>query len=705
MKYRVRSLATGSILAAFAATASAAGFSLTEASIADIRKVLDAGAISSVELTALYLNRIDAYDHHGPRLNSVIVPNESALEDAARADAQRASGSPVGPLSGVTFTVKDSYKVKGLTVAAGSPAFATLVANENAFTVQRILDAGGILLGKTNMPPLANGGMQRGVYGRAESPYNAQFLTAAWASGSSNGSATATAASFATFGMGEETVSSGRSPASNNGLVAYTPSRGLISIRGNWPLFPLRDVVVPHTRTVGDLFAVLDQVVATDPRTDGDFWRNQKVVRLPVVESVRPATFNQLADRNALRGKRIAVPTMYLGKDSTLSNPITVRPSILALWEKAAADLRALGATVVEVDFKPMHDYDADRPGTRAADEAGFMPKGWWFRFGPGAPRNIEMFDLVPHAYEEFLRSCKDPRFPSWAVVDAAQVFPDPPGSVEARGKGLPHGYEDTKAEILDGLKPPESLPGYRQALLGVEKLRKVLFEDWLRSNGFDAVVFPANADVGRSNADVDEHAYDDANRNGVRFSNMNHAIRHLGIPSVSVPMGTMVDTGMPVNLTFVGPAYADNTLLAYAFAYEQATHHRHAPLRVPALADESFVYDPASTIAPSMRAEKQPPVIEVQPDIEVIGQGHAARLRFRGSAKDASGIAVVRVYLNGHRILLTDAGEWQAEVPAIRLQELGNPGDREVKVLVLARDRLGNASARRMPMALPALP
>ncbi len=81
-----------------------------------------------------------------------------------------------------------------------------------------------MLLGKTNMPPLANGGMQRGVYGRAESPYNAEFLTAAWASGSSNGSGTSTAANLAAFGMGEETVSSGRSPASNNALVAYTPS-------------------------------------------------------------------------------------------------------------------------------------------------------------------------------------------------------------------------------------------------------------------------------------------------------------------------------------------------------------------------------------------------------------------------------------------------------------------------------------------------
>jgi amidase len=121
------------------------------------------------------------------------------------------------------------------------------------------------------MPPMAAGGMQRGVYGRAESPYNVNYLTAAFASGSSNGSATATGASFGLFGMGEETISSGRSPASNNGLVTYTPSRGVISIRGNWPLFPTCDTVAPHTRTVDDMFTILDVIVAKDTNTVGDF--------------------------------------------------------------------------------------------------------------------------------------------------------------------------------------------------------------------------------------------------------------------------------------------------------------------------------------------------------------------------------------------------------------------------------------------------
>ena len=178
-----------------------------------------------------------------------------------------------------------------MTLAAGSPAFRELVANADAFAVARLRDGGAIVLGRTTMPPMANGGMQRGLYGRAESPYNADFLTAAFASGSSNGSGTATAASFCSFGLGEETWSSGRAPASNNGLVAYTPSRGVISVRGNWPLVPTMDVVVPHTRTVADLLEVLDVLVADDPDTTGDFWRTQPWVDLPPASEIRPASY------------------------------------------------------------------------------------------------------------------------------------------------------------------------------------------------------------------------------------------------------------------------------------------------------------------------------------------------------------------------------------------------------------------------------
>jgi len=218
---------------------------VVEATIADLRAAFERGDITSVSLVQAYLDRIDAFDKNGPCLNAVPVLNPGALAEAKASDARRAKGETRGPLDGIPYTAKNSYKVKGMTVAAGSPAFANLIAMDDAFAIAQLRNAGAILLGLTNMPPMANGGMQRGLYGRAESPYNPDYLTAAFASGSSNGSGTATAASFAAFGLGEETWSSGRAPASNNALCAYTPSRGIIAVRGNWPLVPTMDVVVP----------------------------------------------------------------------------------------------------------------------------------------------------------------------------------------------------------------------------------------------------------------------------------------------------------------------------------------------------------------------------------------------------------------------------------------------------------------------------
>lgn len=153
---------------------------VTEVSIAELRDALESGRTTAVELVQAYLARIDAYDAPGTptALNAVVVRNPDALAEAQASDARRARGEPLGPLDGIPYTAKDSYLVKGLTAASGSPAFKDLVAQRDAFTVERLRAAGAICLGKTNMPPMANGGMQRGVYGRAESPYNAAYLTA-----------------------------------------------------------------------------------------------------------------------------------------------------------------------------------------------------------------------------------------------------------------------------------------------------------------------------------------------------------------------------------------------------------------------------------------------------------------------------------------------------------------------------------------------
>ena len=205
-----------------------------EASIADLQHALSTGSATAVELIAKYLLRIFTYDCRGPCLNSIPILNPNVFDEAADSDARRRSGKLLSPLDGIPYTLKDSMKYEGMTCSAGSPAFKDFVANEDSFVAEKLRAAGAICVGRTNTPPMMASGMHRGLHGRAESPYNLSYLTAAFSSGSSNGSGTSTAASFAAFGLGSETVSSGRSPASNNGLVAYTPSRCVISPRGVW---------------------------------------------------------------------------------------------------------------------------------------------------------------------------------------------------------------------------------------------------------------------------------------------------------------------------------------------------------------------------------------------------------------------------------------------------------------------------------------
>ncbi|MGO2861585.1 MAG: amidase [Brevibacterium sp.] len=569
-------------------------FDVVEATIAELRSALEEGATTSVELVEAYQDRISAYD--GPEtetaLNSVIVANPQALAEAAAADERRAAGAILGPLDGIPYTAKDSYLVAGLTAAAGSPAFASLIAQHDAFTIERLRAGGAICLGLTNMPPMANGGMQRGIYGRAESPYSADWLTSAFASGSSNGSGTATTASFAAFGLGEETWSSGRAPASHNGLIAYTPSRGVISVRGNWPLVPTMDVVVPHTRSMADLAEVLDVIVADDPETRGDFWRVQPWVDIPRAGAVRPESYASLlpadsdAARNMLAGKRLGVPRMYINADAEAgTNPdggiggptgqrIETRASVIAAWEAVRRDLEAAGAEVVETDFPVVSNYEGDRPGAPTIATRGLVTPEYLDR---------EINDLSSWAWDDFLAANGDPKLSTLTEVDGAAIFPHPAGALPDRYSGFDDDIATYPEQVRrNGYAAITEIPLLESGVRGLEETRRIDLEEWMDANGLDAVIHPAMADVGPADMDVDEASADLGWRNGTWVANGNLVPRHLGIPSVTVPMGTMADTGIPVGLTILGRGWDDSALIEIAAAVEATGERREEPPRTP---------------------------------------------------------------------------------------------------------------------------
>ncbi|KAI6762235.1 hypothetical protein HG531_002788 [Fusarium graminearum] len=568
--------------------------SLLEASISDLKGLLDNRVITSVELVALYLHRIGKFDCRGPCLNSICLINPEVFAEAKASDDYRNSGKPPRPLEGIPFTVKDSYKVKGITVSAASPAFANLIATSDAAIVELLRKAGAVVLGKTNMPPMADGGCQRGLYGRSESPYNQKYMCTAYASGSSYGCGVSTAANLASFGFAGESVTSGRSPASNNALVGYAPSRSVIPPRGLWPLYPTCDQVVPHTRTMEDLFHVLN-VVATDDDAAGnaDFWRSQPYVSLPRVREIRPTDYFSLANLDALRNKRLAVPQCFIGiKGAKPENACS--PGVKALWERARADMENLGATIIETDFPIFENYTRqDFPGQSM--NVPNLSQEW---------TALERCDMIALSWDDFLRSNGDKDIPDFTFAELDKINPhiapmdDPSQHTESQNQVR---YQDMVAVVKSrGSSTLADLPGCREALQALEAMRKKDLEDWMTKNKFDAVVFPTNGDIALADSDENYESMIDALRDGVKYANGGRSLKHLGVPCITVPMGNLAEEKMPVGLNFCGRAYDDSNIMSYAFAYEAASKRREIPLLAPSLPSDEIAI-PNSPPSPTM--------------------------------------------------------------------------------------------------------
>jgi allophanate hydrolase len=186
------------------------------------------------------------------------VPDQALLDAAEILDA----ADPGLPLYGVPFAVKDNIDVAGLQTTAACPGFAYLAA-ETAPVVQRLLDAGALLVGKTNMDQFATGLVgTRSPYGRCSSVADPARVSG----GSSSGSALAVALGLVAFALGTDTAGSGRVPAAFNGLVGVKPTRGLLSTRGVVPACASLDCVSVLAHTVADAALALEVAAAYDPR-------------------------------------------------------------------------------------------------------------------------------------------------------------------------------------------------------------------------------------------------------------------------------------------------------------------------------------------------------------------------------------------------------------------------------------------------------
>jgi len=175
-------------------------FELMEATVPQLQWALSAGIVTSHDLVAQYLARIEAYDQHGPALNAISVTNGNALAEADARDAEHRTGVRPGPLNGIPIIVKDNYDTRDLQTAAGSKSLAGWIPPDDAFLVTKLREAGAIIIAKSNMHEFAYGITTLGsLFGQTRNPYALNRNPG----GSSGGTGAAVAANFAAAGHGQ----------------------------------------------------------------------------------------------------------------------------------------------------------------------------------------------------------------------------------------------------------------------------------------------------------------------------------------------------------------------------------------------------------------------------------------------------------------------------------------------------------------------
>ena len=308
-------------------------FELNEITISELQAKMESGKYSSEQITKLYLNRIEAIDKNGPKLNAIIEINPEALDIAKAMDTERKEGIIRGNLHGIPILIKDNIDTADkMMTTAGSLALIGNIASNDAFIVKKLRDAGAVLLGKTNLSEWANfrstsscsGWSSRG--GQTKNPYVLDHSPC----GSSAGSGVAVAANLCVVAVGTETDGSIVCPASVNGTVGIKPTVGLLSRSGIIPISHTQDTAGPLARTVTDAVMLLETMIGVD---DAD---------IVTKESVGKSTgkYTQYLKADGLKGKIIGI------EKKKYTNPL-----LNELLEKAIQIMKQQGATVVEIEY------------------------------------------------------------------------------------------------------------------------------------------------------------------------------------------------------------------------------------------------------------------------------------------------------------------------------------------------------------------
>ena len=498
-----------------------ASFELSEVTIDDLQQGMASGRYTSQRLTELYLARIEQLDRRGPELRSVSEVNPDAAAIASALDAERKSKGPRGPLHGVPIVIKDNIDTADrMTTTAGSLALEGSIAARDAFVVERLRAAGAVIIAKTNLSEWANFRSTKSSSGWSARGGQVKNPYALDRSpcGSSSGTGSAVAANLAAAGVGTETDGSIVCPSGAAALVGIKPTVGRVSRTGIIPISRTQDTAGPMARTVADAAVLLEVMQGHDLHDPA------------TAAAGAPRRFDHRSalDPRALSGARIGVARKrYFGYS----------PAADRLIERALADLKAQGAVLVD---------PADIPTAADLDDCEFEVLLYEFKSG----LNAYLGQLPPAA-----------RVRSLAALIAFNE--------QERSREMPF-FGQEILQLAEAKGPLTSAP-YRRALTTCRSRSRTLGIDAVvKKHRLDAIVAPTGSPAWPIDLINGDHF--------LGASSTPAAVS--GYPSVTVPAGFVY--GLPVGLSFFGPAWTEAKLVALAYAYEQATKHRKPPRFLP---------------------------------------------------------------------------------------------------------------------------
>ncbi len=515
-----------------------------EATIAGLQAAMAAGRTSAVALTRHYLNRIQAIDERGPRLNSVIEINPDAFRLAFAADALRRAGRVLGPLHGIPILLKDNIDTgDAMQTSAGSFALVGRPALRDSTVAAKLRAGGAVILGKTNLSEWANfrsfhsssGWSGRG--GQCNNPYAIDRNPC----GSSSGSGAAVSANLCVVALGSETDGSIVCPSSLSGIVGIKPTVGLTSRAGVVPISHTQDTVGPHGRTVADAAAVLSVIAShgfdgRDAATGGVPLGLRGVGTRPTL----PADYTTFVNPAGLQGARIG--TTRQGIDGA-------DPHVAALFDTALETMTNAGATLVDLD---------------AAN----------FVFPPG---DGELLVLV-YDFKIDLRNYFATRT---GVPMAGKTLADAIAFNEANAaKEMPY-FGQELFELADSIDI--SSPDAPQPAFGGMTYNQALDIDQAAgaTNGIDAALTQFQIDAIATPTGTPAWTTDVINGDHFTFATSQLAAI-VGYPIINVPMGNVF--GLPVGLSFIGTAFSEPTLIALGSGFEHEANARIVPQLFPTL-------------------------------------------------------------------------------------------------------------------------